>query len=142
LANAQNRVKITKHSLITHKIPCNFCRRDIMCYITCNVSWSPACSMCLVWRQWFMAITNIRKLGIHLVLKFRMGPSSFACYHHQTSNPEVCLCTCWQKKYPKIVFFSLSSPFGSGRGYLPVVLNLNTLTTPSTSLTHACTANC
>ena len=24
-------------------------------------------------------------------VKFRMGPLSFACYHHQTSNPEVCL---------------------------------------------------
>jgi len=37
-------------------------------------------------------------------VKFCMGLSSFACYHHQTSNPEVCLCTRWLKKYPKIIF--------------------------------------
>jgi len=65
-------------------------------------------------------------------VKFHMGPLSFACYHHQTSNPEVCLCTCWQKKYPKIVF---------SHSTLPVVLNLkyfnNTITAP---LTHTHTA--
>jgi len=38
-------------------------------------------------------------------VKFCMGPSSLACYHHQMSNPtEVCLHTRWQKKYPKMVF--------------------------------------
>jgi len=38
-------------------------------------------------------------------VKFHMGPSSFACYHHQMSNPaEVCLHTHWQKKYLKMVF--------------------------------------
>jgi len=37
-------------------------------------------------------------------VKFCMGPSSFACYYHQKSNPEVCLCTRWQKKYSKLVF--------------------------------------
>jgi len=52
LANAQNQVEITKHSLVTHEITC--CR-DITCYITCNVSWSPAWSTCLVWRQWLYA---------------------------------------------------------------------------------------
>jgi len=65
-------------------------------------------------------------------VKFCMGPSSFACYHHQTLNPEVCLrMPRWQKKYPKMAeeipedgIFSLNSPFGSGRGCLPVVLNL------------------
>jgi len=65
LANAQNWVKITKCSLV---------RLDITCYITCNVSWSPAWSTCLVWRQWFVCI----------------------CL--------VCLCTRWQKKYLKMVF--------------------------------------
>jgi len=55
-------------------------------------------------------------------IKFCMGPSSFACYYHQTLNPEVCH---WQKKYPKMAgIFSLNTPFGSGRGCLPVVLNL------------------
>jgi len=45
-------------------------------------------------------------------VKFCMGSSSFACYHHQTSNPEVCLRMRWQKKYPKMAsIFSLNSPF-------------------------------
>jgi len=62
LANAQNWVNITKHSLIiyAHEI---ICHRDI----TFNVSWSPAWSTCLVWRQWFIAITNISELVLNFV---------------------------------------------------------------------------
>jgi len=67
LANAQNRVDITKHSLVTHEI---ICHRDITCYIMCNVSWSPTWSTCLVLRQWFVAITNI----LEPVLNFVWAP--------------------------------------------------------------------
>jgi len=75
LANAQNQGNITKHSLVTHEtIRC--C--DITCCITCNVSWSPAWSTCLVWRQRFVAITNISELVLNFVwpLKFCLLPSS------------------------------------------------------------------
>jgi len=37
-------------------------------------------------------------------VKFHMGPSSFACYHHQMLNPEIFLPTRRQKKYLKMVF--------------------------------------
>jgi len=64
LVNSQNRVDITKHSLVTHKI---IFHCDITCCITCNVSWSPPWSTCLVWRQWFVAITNILELVLNFV---------------------------------------------------------------------------
>jgi len=60
LVNAQIRVNITKHSLVTHEI---ICCRNIMC----NVSWSPAWSTRLVLRQWFMAITNISEPVLNFV---------------------------------------------------------------------------
>jgi len=60
LANAQNRANITKHSLVTYKIIC--CH-----HITCNVSWSPAWSTCLVWKQWSVAITNISEPVLNFI---------------------------------------------------------------------------
>jgi len=64
-------------------------------------------------------------------VKFRMGPSSFACYHHQTSKPEVCLRMCWQKKYPKMVF---------SHSTLPVVINILTTCTIHGTAHTSCTA--
>ena len=75
-----------------------------------------------MWRQWFVAITNISEPVLNFV-----WPLEF-CYHHQMSNPEVCLRTRWQKKYPKMVFSH--STLTSG-------LKLkNISTTPSMPLTH------
>ena len=64
LMNTQNRGDITKHSLVTRE---TICHCDITCCITCNVSWSPAWSMCLVWRQWFVAIMNISEPVLNFV---------------------------------------------------------------------------
>jgi len=116
LVNAQNWVDTTKHSLVTHK---TICRCDIMC----NVSWSTSMeTMVRGYHEYFRA-------GV----KFRMSPLSFACYHHQMSNPEVCLCTHWLKKYLKIIFSHSTLHLGQ-------VEAVTSGLTPSMPLTHMCTA--